>query len=224
MGQNSFQSVYAHHYRHVSRAAFLIPIVLMLVFTAILATLSFVKTDRVVNARGVILPYRTYVSRLTLRGFVVENHVRLGQFVRLGETLATLRLDNGALETIGASHDGVVVDSGLRNVVDGPLNEGSLVATVVDPRDLTLKVPVPAQVRGTLRVGSEVRYKFDTFFSPTYSVVDGTDINLLEDGKVDYFVYAHLSPEHQRIEYLGKAVPLKLLVTEVSLLDYFLVY
>ena len=224
MSENLFQHVYARHYRQVSPAMFFLPLLLMVVFSGILAALCFSKTDKVVSSRGFILPRHTYISRLSRRGFMVENRVQVGRSVVQGEVLATVRLDDGALESINAIHDGVVVDTGLRNVVDGPLDEGTLIASVVDPRQLVLKVELPGQVRGTVRAGSSVRYKFDTFFLPTHSLVEDADINLRGDDRVDYYVYARLLPEHQRIQYLGKALPVKLLVADVSLIDYFLAY
>jgi hypothetical protein len=223
MNNSLFQTLYGPHYRQPSRLIFLIPVVLMLIFCIILAVLCFCKTDKVVSAHGYILPRHSYISRLTQRGFMVENRVRVGNSVRKGELLATIRLDDGSLENVLALHDGVVVDS-LHNIVDGPLDEGSLIASIVDPTQLALKVKLPAQIRGTVRTRSRVRYKFDTFILPTHSVLEDFDIQLRENASVDYYAYARLLPEHQRISYLGKALPVKLLVADVSLFDYFLAY
>ena len=234
MSETLFQNLYAKHYHQPSRAFYWVPLTLIFTFGAILAVLAFVKTDKVVDTTGLIMPQKTYVSRLAQRGFLLENKTVVGRSMKKGDILATVQQDDGSLKTFTAQHDGTVVQSPLRNSIDGPMADGVLIAAIIDPRELVLKVELPAPLRGIIKAGSRVRYKFNTFTRAVSSHVLDYDIRLKdrdneddvqereEDGTVEYAVYARLEPEHQKISYLGKQLPVKLLVEDVSLIDYFL--
>lgn len=237
MSEPLFQSIYSEHYTRPSRAFYWVPLTLILSFGTILAVLAFVKTDKVVDTTGLIMPKKTYVSRLSQRGFLLENRTVVGRSMKKGDILATVQQDDGTLKTFTAQHDGTVVQSPLRNSIDGPMADGVLIAAIVDPSELVLKVELPAPLRGIIKAGSRVRYKFNTFTSAVSSHVLDHDIRLSgretpenettepeqeEEGEVEYAVYARLEPGHQQISYLGKQLPVKLLVEDVSLIDYFL--
>lgn len=241
MSEPLFQSIYADHYARPSRAFYWVPLALIITFASILSVLAFVKTDKVVDTTGLIMPKKTYVSRLSQRGFLLENRTVVGRSMKKGDILATVQQDDGSLKTFTAQHDGTVVQSPLRNSIDGPMADGVLIAAIVDPRELVLKVELPAPLRGIIKAGSRVRYKFNTFTRAVSSHVldhdirlsgrdngdgNGNDNNAVtereQEGQVEYAVYAQLEPAHQQISYLGKQLPVKLLVEDVSLIDYFL--
>lgn len=223
MNPTLFQRIYGAQYQKLPRSVYVIPLVLTLIFLVVLAVLGFTHTDKVIYATGVVLPEQRHELRTEQRGFLLEQHLRLGQTVARGQLLVRMQLDNGVIKDLLAPGNGVVVDSDLLNTLEGSLPEGALIASLVDPVQLQLKIEVPAAIRGNVLLGTPVRYTFDTFLRSVTSRVSRRDIRMLSGNEVSYTVYAQLKPEHQKIAYLGKSLPVKLLVQDVSLFDYFLI-
>ena len=218
-----FERRYAGHYAGAGRLA-IVPLVLIGLFGATLGLLCLLKTDKIVVAEGQILPRKSYVSTLGKRAFLVSGQTRVGRVVRRGDVLAQLRFDDGSAGAVSATHDGVIVATGLANVLDGPLEEGLMLASVVAPDELELRIAVPEQLRGSVGPGALVRYKFDVLTTSYNTSVLQADAGLGADGRVAYHLYAALQDSHRRIAFLGRSFPVKIVIKDVSLLDYFFSY
>ena len=217
-----FQLLYAKQYGARSYGVFLVPTMLIVLFILVLGTLTFAKTDKVVIIEGEIFPTRKYVSSLANRGFITENLVRIGKPVRENEVIASIRMDDGAVTNILSPHNGVVVSSDLKNIIDGPVIEGTTIATVIDPNDFVLRMPIPPKLRGSIGPGTRVTYRFDTLTKSTKTSVHEVQPIVNADGSVAYFALAQLSGQHLVVANLGRSISTKMLITDISLLDYFL--
>lgn len=218
-----FEHRYAGHYEGKA-GLFTAPLVLIGLFSIMLAVLCLLKTDKIVVADGQILPRKTYISTLGKRAFLVASHARVGRVVRRGDVLAEVRFDDGSAGAVSATHDGVIVATSLENVLDGPLEEGLMVASVVAPDELELRIAVPERLRGSVGPGAPVRYKFDVLTTSYSASVLQADAGLGPDGRIAYNLYAALHEAHRRIAYLGRTFPVKIVIKDVSLLDYFFSY
>lgn len=218
-----FHTRYARHYQGVpARLYWLVPLLLS-GFVAVMVALAFVRTDKVVEVRGRIVPPQLYTTRLPQRGFIMEHRIAPGRWFRQGEFMASVQQDDGSLRVFVAPHDGVVLESGLRQPVEGAVAEGFLLATLVDPSDLVIRVELPPAVRGSISTGSPAYYRFDTFIAPTRSRVVHYDVGLEAEQRVSSHVDVALDPRHRRLGSLSKELPVRLVQHDIALIDYFLV-
>jgi hypothetical protein len=230
MNDSLFEALYRQHYQRLPRSLYLLPLLLVIVFIGSLGALAFTRTDKVIEAEGVILPRQIATTVLTRRGFVLEQHVLLGRSVKRGQLLAIVQLDDGSVSNYLALQDGVIVDTALKPVAEGPIPEATLIATIADPQALRLQVELPARWRGSVKIGAVARYRFDSLTQSQRSRVGNSEIRLQtpprggDDGiqAMHYLLYVELAAAHRDLAYLGRKVPVKLLIERVSLLDYFL--
>lgn len=217
-----FMSFYASHYEKRSKYVYLLPLFLIVVFIFTLYFLSFTKTDKVFVTSGTIVPSRHYRASLSKRGFVNDNYVQIGRFFDKGDVLVSMRLDDGSVTNILSPHRGVVVDSALKIMTDGPLIEGTNIATLADPDEFVLKVKVPPKLRGVLRNNGRVLYKFDTFSKSIHSNIVNFEAGLDGNNDVYYTADVLLSSQYKQALFIGRGVSVKLLIQDISLFDYFL--
>lgn len=217
-----FHARYAAHYRALPRHVYWLIPVLLGSFVAVLALLAFVRIDKVIDVPGEIVSRTVYETRLPQRGFVVEHQLRAGQWLRRGQFMASVRQDDGSLRIFVAPHDGLVLETGLRHPRDGALAEGFLLATLVDPADLVIRVDLPPAVRGSIQVGSPAYYRFDTFIAPTRTHVVHYDVGLAPNTRVTSSVDLALDARHRMLSALSKQLPVRLVQHDLALIDYFL--
>lgn len=218
-----FTRRYASHYGGAG-GLFALPVVLTGLFIAMLALLCVLKTDKIIVADGQILPRRSYVTTLDQRAFLIASDARVGRVVRRGDAIARVRFEDGSAGAVSASHDGVITATSLENVRDGPLEEGLMIATVVAPDELELRIAVPERLRGSVGAGAPLRYKFDVLTTSYSASVLQADAGLGADGRIAYNLYVALHDTHRRIAYLGRTLPVRIVIKNVSLLDYFFSY
>lgn len=218
-----FDRLFSDHYDRFPSRGYLIPIALMLTFLLLVAFLCFLKIPKIIRAEGVIVPIRTYSVRSDQRSFLMDQFFEIGGYVHKDQILVRLQLDDGMIKTFLSPRDGFVVDSVFRNRMDGPLPDGALLFSIVDPKELLLQIDIPPSYRGSVVKESRVRYFFDTLTQSVPTNVVRSEIRLLEDERTIYRVFATVKPVHQRLDLIGKAMPVKLVLQDISLIDYFLV-
>lgn len=216
-----FEALYRRHYQRLPRALLILPLLLLGLFLTSVIALFWLRTDKIIELEGQILPRQVSSSQLKQRGFVLQQHVTPGSSVVRGQLLARLSLDDGSISDYRALQDGVIVDTGLKAVSEGPYPEATLIATILDPRALRLQLELPARWRGSVHSGNPVRYRFDSLLSSQPSRVVEQEVRLAGDGSVRYLLYAELAASEQNVANLGRKLPVKLLVGRTRLLDYF---
>lgn len=221
MKPSLFETMYREHYQSLPKGLYVLPIVFMLLFAASLAGLALVRTDKIIEVDALILPRQVANSVLKQRGFILEQNVTPGLRVKRGQLLASVQLEDGSISRYLAQQDGVIVDSAIKPMHDGPYPEASLIASIIDPQALRLQLELPARWRGSVKPGSLARYRFDTLTQSQTSHVIEQEVRLLPDGSVHYLQFAELLASHQSMLNLGRKVPVKLLIERISLLDYF---
>ncbi len=216
-----FEALYRRHYQHLPRALLALPLLLLGLFLTSVIALFWLRTDKIIELEGQILPREVSRSLLKQRGFVQEQHLTPGSSVKRGQLLARILLDDGAISEYRALQDGVIVDSGIKALAEGPYPEATLIASIVDPRALRLQLALPARWRGSVPPGNPVRYRFDSLLRSQPSRVLEQEVRLAADGSVHYLLHAELAVSEQKLANLGRKLPVKLLVGRTSLLDYF---
>jgi hypothetical protein len=189
-------------------------------FVALLCVLLLLRTETVVNCVGEIRSRAPVTMRTKRDAWLISSDVRLGDVVRAGQPLMTLRYTDGTLETLAAETEGQVVDIGNEGNERSLLAAGSLLVRVAPPSSLYIAVALPAQFRGRVEVGGKAKYRIGLMGEPTISRVERFRIRQGDLGNVDYIAEVALKPADQQLTSLGRAFSVDLVAPGVRLIDY----
>ena len=222
MIQAMFQSVFSLHYGTRTRNLFIVPISLILLFGLVLGLLCLAKTDKVVLLDGRIMPQKTHALNAGQSGIVQQSVSLLGRSVRRGEVLLHLTLADGSVAAMAAPHDGVIVDSAIDPTAGMRIAQGALLASIIDPTELAVIIDLPEKLRGVVNPGASVSYRINNADQPTKALLRQGAVRLDGAHRVSYQMLSSPDLAHQKMAYLGRKFPVRILIENVSLLDYFL--
>lgn len=189
-------------------------------FIALLGFLLTIRTETVVSCSGEIRSRAPVTVRANRDGWLISSDVHLGDFVKVGQPLLTLRYADGILETMVAKVDGQVVDTIADDNEHALVTAGSLIARVAPTSSLYISATVPPRFRGRVEVGGKAKYKIGYLGEPTISKVVRFQIRQRDLGNVDYVAEVALMPSDQRLTNLGREFSVDLVAPSVRLIDY----
>jgi hypothetical protein len=189
-------------------------------FITLLGLLLTLRTETVVSCSGEIRSRDPVNIRTNRDGWLISSNVHLGDVVKVGQPLLTLRYTDGILETMVARVDGQVVDTIVDDNEHALVTAGSLIARVAPTSSLYISAAVPPRFRGKVEVGGKAKYKIGYLGEPTISKVVRFQIRQRDLGNVDYFAEVALAPSDQRPTNLGRELSVDLVAPGVRLIDY----